>query len=59
VFVLVVATRPVCTIAGWITGRDGKREDWWERSFRVPCYAVPQDDLRPLEQAPFAECLRV
>lgn len=37
-------------IDGWIMGRDGKHDEWWEDpGTSRPAYFVPRDQLRPIE----------
>lgn len=46
-YVLVtIGQLPQFRLAGWIWGREGKHRQWYDtEKFRVPCYAVPQEDL--------------
>jgi hypothetical protein len=46
-FVLVTGAQGVYDIPGWITGADGKREDYWKVYKTRGAYWVPQDALKP------------
>jgi hypothetical protein len=48
-FVLVVGHWPEFKIAGWIYGRDAKRDEWWRPEERPASWWVPQSALLPLE----------
>lgn len=54
VFVLVVGEIPVFRLAGWILGREGKRERFWlaggPGGSGRPCFKVPQRELFPIEE---------
>lgn len=47
-FLLVIANAPRFKIAGWMFGKDGKKEKYWKTEWERPCYLVPQDDLTPI-----------
>lgn len=52
-FVLVVLNQELkrCEIIGWIWGKDGKNQDWWEDvGYGRPCYYVPRNKLRPISE---------
>lgn len=52
-FVLVVpAAFPTFRVVGWCYGRDGKQPEHWQTSTGRPCYFVPHEKLRPIEDAP-------
>lgn len=44
-------------VAGWLTAHEGKRTEWWEAGFKTPCWAVPQDALRRIEELPCMQSL--
>jgi len=51
-FVLVTGCAPRFTLRGWIYGRDGKDDRWWQDpAGGRPAYFVPQSVLRPMGQA--------
>lgn len=51
VFVLVTHADSVTKIVGWILGRNAMRKEWIREFVRGrPCYAVPQNQLRPIEE---------
>lgn len=43
---------PELLLPGWLYAREGKRPEWWQAAFKTPCFAVPQDKLRPIEELP-------
>jgi hypothetical protein len=53
-FVLVLTgCAPRFTLAGWIVGREGKKEEFWTteirgKPLRYPCFMVEQELLRPM-----------
>lgn len=47
-YVLVIIAPPECGIVGWIEGKDGKRERFWNPPWmKQAAYGVPQADLTP------------
>lgn len=48
--VLVVGYTYPLRIAGWMLGRDAKREEWWRKWMREPTYLVPQKCLRGIDE---------
>jgi hypothetical protein len=46
-FVLVTGSQGAYDIRGWITGSDGKREEFWKVYKTRGAYWVPQDALKP------------
>lgn len=51
VFVLVTHAEGTTRIVGWILGRHAMRKEWIREFVRGrPCYAVPQNQLRPIEE---------
>lgn len=53
-FVLVTIDGSVARLPGWIYGRDGKNQRWWQtegsrQALQYPCFMVPQHELRPIE----------
>jgi len=52
-FVLVIVTEPSALLAGWISGRDGKREAFWRTGgVRSPAFFVPRWRLQPMKDLP-------
>lgn len=49
IFVLVIGQSLDKRIAGWIEGRNGKTESFWQTKTGRPCYFVPQSHLRSIE----------
>lgn len=50
-FVLVLADSPRFKLAGWVYGRDGKKESNWEDvGYGRPCYYVKQSRLKPMQE---------
>lgn len=56
VFVSVHVVQNVGEILGWISGVEGKLEEYWIDRFRNgrPAYFVPRSALRPMEELPGA-----
>ncbi len=48
-FYLIHCNAPRFTLLGWILGRDGKRQEWWQTRTGRPCYFVPQSALNPCD----------
>ena len=51
-FILVTGRAPRLTIRGWLLGREGKQQCWWQdpKGSR-PAYFVPQSALQPISRA--------
>ncbi len=50
-FVLVIGKMPDYEVVGWIKGSDAKQERYLKNwGGRVPCYGVPQINLKPLNK---------
>jgi hypothetical protein len=54
VYISVLSFLPEFVLCGWITGIDGKREEWLREGSlgRPPCYFVPRDALESLADLP-------
>jgi hypothetical protein len=52
-FILARGFAPRFQLAGWIMGRDGKRQDWWRELVPGrPCFVVPNEALHPMDTLP-------
>ena len=51
-YVLVVGMPPLFRIAGWMQAMIGKQDRFWDSKLPRPCFAVPQDELQPMEKLP-------
>lgn len=50
-FVLVCGRFPEYTIAGWIYGYEGQKDEYWDNpNNKKPAWLVPQDVLRPIKE---------
>jgi len=45
-FVLAIGEGRRWKLAGWMWGRDGKMDKYWNERMPRPCYTVPQRDLK-------------
>jgi hypothetical protein len=59
VYISVLSFVPKFVICGWITGEDGKREDWKRVGTpgRPPCYFVPRGALHSLATLPSGKAI--
>lgn len=53
-FILVLThEEPVMILAGWIYGKDGKKEKWWDVDGKnFPAYFIKQSDLNDMNDFP-------
>ena len=49
-FVFVHGKEGTYVIAGWIWGREGKRQEFWKTNVRHPAYFVPLKSLRKMSE---------
>ena len=50
-YLLVLShARPVYKLIGWVYGADGKRNEYWRTNVPRPCYMVPQEELKAMEE---------
>lgn len=49
-FHLVIVNGATCTLAGWTTGAEGKRPEFWFAKAPRPAFFVPQEALHPVEE---------
>lgn len=54
---VVDRNRYVARLVGWIVAADAKKDEYWVSEFRIPCWAVPQRDLRRVEELPCLQSL--
>ena len=55
-YVLVCVSNGVGKIRGWLYGREGKQERYWQdKSNRGPQFYIQQSDLRPVDTLPFSK----
>lgn len=47
-FWLVIGDFPDYEVFGWILGREGMKEEFWDATMKTPCFTVPQSFLNPI-----------
>lgn len=51
-FVLVRARLPLVVLVGWIFGRDGKQQQYWNEQTGRPCFFIPAHALHDMHELP-------
>ncbi len=50
-YLLVISSeRPIFNIVGWMFGEDGKQKKYWCKHVPRPCFLIPQNHLRNMEE---------